>query len=169
MVILLGSMVKDMSNAMIEHSIVMMNFVTEVASQISDSLCKVFTDAVKYRWAENDNIPVEPDVSINCDIRARKGNTFLNSPRFIMEILSPSTESGDRGFKMDLYRRAEVNEYWIADWQKRKVECYTLDYNGEGEPQYYLNCVITEQNKEELRLVMFPHIKVSFDNLFRID
>lgn len=165
----MGSTVKDMSNALIEHSIVMMNFVTEVGPQISDSLCKVFTDAVKYRWAENDNIPVEPDVSINCDIRARKGNTFLNSPRFIMEILSPSTESGDRGFKMDLYRRAEVNEYWIADWQKRKVECYTLDYNEEGEPQYYLNCVITEQNKEELRLVMFPHIKVSFDNLFRID
>ena len=72
----------------------------------------------------------------------------------------------DRGEKMELYRQQEVDEYWIADWRKRQVEIYTLDYDEKQEPRYYLWKTITEENKEELRLVRFPNIKITFDELF---
>lgn len=45
---------------------------------------------------------------------------------------------------MELYRQQEIDEYWIVDWQKKKVEIYELDYDSDGEPQYYLWDTITE-------------------------
>ena len=41
-----------------------------------------------------------------------------------MEVLSPTTESYDRGEKMELYRQQEIEEYWIVDWRKKKIEIY---------------------------------------------
>lgn len=42
---------------------------------------------------------VIPDASINCRTKVRKGNVFLDIPRFVLEVLSPSTEKYDRGEK----------------------------------------------------------------------
>lgn len=82
-----------------------------------------------------------------------------------MEVLSPSTENYDRGEKMDLYRQQEIEEYWIVDWRKRQIEIYDLDYE-EGVPKYYLWKVITEENKKELKIIHFPSIEISFDEVF---
>ena len=85
-----------------------------------------------------------------------------------MEVLSPSTEKYDREEKKELYRQQEIDEYWIVDWRKRQVEIYTLDYDENGNPQYYLFNTVTEENKNELNIVHFPHIKIGFDELFNI-
>ena len=79
-----------------------------------------------------------PDASINCQIRSRRGNTFVNAPQFVMEVLSDSTEKYDRTEKKDIYCKEEINEYWIVDWPKRQVEIYTLDYDENQEPRYVL-------------------------------
>lgn len=82
-----------------------------------------------------------------------------------MEVLSPSTEKYDRGDKMDLYRQQEIEEYWIVDWRRKQIEIYELDYEGDI-PKYYLWQTITESNKSELKIIHFPHIKITFDELF---
>lgn len=112
--------IKDMANTYIEHSMVINNFVTTIGNQLKSSLCRVFGDSVKYKWAENDNKPVIPDVSINCDIKNRRSTNFLGVPRFIMEVLSDATEQYDRNEKMELYKKVEVAEYWIVDWRKNR-------------------------------------------------
>ena len=102
------------------------NFVTTVGIQLKSSVCRVFGDSVKYKWCENDNKPVIPDVSINCDIKNRRSTNFLGVPRFIMEVLSEATEEYDRGEKMELYKKVEVAEYWLVDWRRKQVEIYIL-------------------------------------------
>ena len=97
--------IEDMSNAYIEHSMVINNFVVEIGSQIKDSLCRVFGDGVQYQWR-------------------------------------------------------------IVDWRKKSVEIYMFDYKADGTPYSYLFKVVTEKNKDELGLVMFPNFKISFDRLF---
>ena len=67
--------------------------------------------------------------------------------------------------KMDLYRMQEIEEYWIVDWRKRKIEIYDLDYEN-GIPRYYLWVTVTESNKNELKLIHFPNVKITFDDLF---
>lgn len=158
----------DMAGARPEHSVVIVNFVSAVRKQLKKSTCFVFSDNVQYKLKlsdETDKIVI-PDASINCMVKARKGNTFLDIPRFVMEVLSPSTEKYDRGEKMDLYRQQEIDEYWIVDWEKRMVEIYTLDYDENGKPQYYLFETVTEENKDKLKIVHFPNIKITFDELF---
>lgn len=159
---------KDMSNTFIEHSMVVNNFVTTVGNQLKTSMCRVFGDSVKYKWIENDNIPIIPDVSINCDIKNRRSTNFLGVPRFIMEVLSDSTEKYDRTEKMDLYKKVEVAEYWLVDWRKKQVEIYILvpDEQSIDEMQYKLVSTVVEQNKEELKLHMFPNVKIDFEQLF---
>lgn len=83
-----------------------------------------------------------------------------------MEVLSPSTEKYDRGEKKELYREQEIEEYWIVDLKEKKVEIYELDYDENKEPQYYLWKCIKEENKEELKIIHFPNVKISFDDLF---
>lgn len=160
--------ITDMSGARPEHSTVIVNFVAAIREQLLNSTCYVFSDNVQYRWhtKEGEEKTVIPDASINCRAKARKGNVFLDIPRFVMEVLSPSTESYDRNEKKELYRLQEIDEYWIVDWQKKKVEIYTLDYDEKGEAQYYQWGIITEQNREELKIVHFPSLKITFDKLF---
>lgn len=160
--------IKDMSNTFIEHSIVINNFVMNVGLQLKTSMCRVFGDSVKYKWQENGNQPVIPDVSINCDIKNRRSTTFLGVPKFIMEVLSDSTEKNDRGLKMELYKSVEVAEYWLVDWRKKQIEIYllTTDENTIDHMEYKLISTVTETNKEDLSLHVFPHVQLTFDQLF---
>ena len=144
------------------------NFVTTVGIQLKSSVCRVFGDSVKYKWCENDNKPVIPDVSINCDIKNRRSTNFLGVPRFIMEVLSEATEEYDRGEKMELYKKVEVAEYWLVDWRRKQVEIYILvpNENAIDDAEYKLISTITEQNRQDLVLQVFPHISIDFEQLF---
>jgi len=51
-------------------------------------------------------------------------------PDWIGEVLSPSTESDDRGPKMDLYRRAGVRHVWLVGWIARTLEVYRAEPAG---------------------------------------
>ena len=95
-------------------------------------------------------------------------SSFFDIPRLVLEVISPSTEQYDHNEKKELYRQQEIDEYWILDGEKRKIEIYTLDYDQDGKPQYYLFNTVTEQNKDKLFIVHFPHIKICFDELFDV-
>lgn len=164
----MGLKIVDMAGARPEHSTVIVNFVAAIRGQLLNSTCFVFSDNVQYKWdtKEGEEKIVIPDASINCRTKVRKGNVFLDIPRFVMEVLSPSTEKYDRNEKKELYRQQEIDEYWIVDWENKKVEIYNLDYDENQEPQYYLWKVITESNKDELKIVHFPKISITFEQLF---
>lgn len=160
--------ITDMAGAAVEHSTVIVNFVAAIRKQLRNSTCFVYSDNVLYKWRQEngEEKTVIPDASINCQIKYKKGNSFYGIPRFVMEVLSPSTEKYDREDKKELYRQQEIDEYWLVDWRNKQVEIYTLDYDEQKEPQYYLFKTITEKNKEELKIVHFPNVKITFDELF---
>lgn len=164
----LNLQITDMAGARPEHSTVIVNFVAAVRKQLMNSTCYVFSDNIQYRFKTDagEDKTVIPDASINCRIKSRRGSSFIEAPRFVMEVLSDSTEEYDRGEKKELYRQQEIDEYWIVDWRRKRVEIYNLDYDQEGVPQYYLWETITEGNKEELKMVHFPNLKITFDDLF---
>lgn len=158
--------VEDLSKTYLEHSMVINNFVIKIGSQIKDSLCRVFGDGVQYEWRENDDKVMIPDVSIICNLRDRKNISFTGIPRFVMEVLSNATEEYDRHEKMNIYCKVGVSEYWIVDWRKKSVEIYLFDFEEDGTGYPYLYKTVTAQNKEELQLVMFPNLKITFEELF---
>lgn len=46
------------------------------------------------------------------------------APDLVVEIISPSSIKRDRGYKMKLYERHGVGEYWLVDVRTRSVEVY---------------------------------------------
>jgi len=57
-------------------------------------------------------------------------------PDLIVEIVSPSTASRDRGVKRDRYRLYGVREYWVVDPDRRTVEVCDFASGGD-EPAVY--------------------------------
>ncbi len=160
--------IMDMSNTFIEHSFVINNFVVTVGKQIKDSLCRVLGDGVQYQWRENNNNIIIPDASINCNTRDRKNVSLTGIPRMVMEVLSEATEQYDRTGKMQIYQKVGISEYWIVDWRKKQIEIYLNDGKEDGTTYFYLYKTITEHNKEELQIVMFPNFKITFEELFAL-
>jgi Uma2 family endonuclease len=48
-------------------------------------------------------------------------------PDLVVEILSPSTQSRDRGEKKAIYERNGVREYWLVDNRARRVQHFVLE------------------------------------------
>jgi Uma2 family endonuclease len=71
----------------------------------------------------------EPDISF---FKKDKAAAFtpnqmkFPAPDFIAEVLSPSTETNDRGVKLDDYAAHGIGEYWIVDPENERVEQYLL-------------------------------------------
>ena len=101
-------------------------------------------------------------------MRDRKNISFTGIPRFVMEVLSDSTEKYDRGEKMQIYAKAGIGEYWIVDWRKKQVEIYLFDFDENDMVYPYLYKTVTRENAEELGIVMFPNLQITFDELFDI-
>lgn len=83
---------------------------------------------------------VEPDVSFVSNKRWQAApppvaGKFLELvPDLVIEILSPSTSSRDRGEKLLLYSQAGVGEYWIVNYNLRRVSIWRLGDGGLSGP-----------------------------------
>jgi len=86
--------------------------------------CIPFMASADVRLDRDDKTMVMPDVFVVCDpgrIVGRNGRYLDGAPDLVFEITSPSTRKTDMGIKLEKYRKAGVREYWIVDYEKRKV------------------------------------------------
>lgn len=69
---------------------------------------------------------LEPDILVilNQNRGIIRPSHVVGVPDLLIEILSPSTESRDRGVKVDRYGIHGVPEYWIVDGDNEVVEVY---------------------------------------------
>ena len=78
----------------------------------------------------DDDDDVVPDIVWVSHQRRRSGIDSAGhlrvAPELAVEIVSPGSanERRDREFKLKLYSRQGVREYWIVDWQQRMVQIY---------------------------------------------
>ena len=86
----------------------------------------VFNAPVDVQLTEHDI--VQPDLVVVLQHRTRMITpTQINGvPDLVVEILSPSTATTDTTLKKQLYERTGVAEYWIADPDNQRLECYRL-------------------------------------------
>jgi Uma2 family endonuclease len=141
----------------------------QLKQQLAPHGCKVMLAPfeVYLFWEEgNEEDYVEPDIFIACDqeqikrLRAGKQDYYHGVPKFIVEVLSPSTTTHDLVRKAELYYRAGVAEYWAIDPVARSMHIFTLPEHG---TEYKIKII---DAKGTVPLVTIPGVTVDFSAIF---
>jgi Uma2 family endonuclease len=119
-----------MSGGSPAHALIIANLIGEIRAQLRGGPCKTFSSDAKVKVSETRYVC--PDVTVSCLEQDRQARTkVLESPRFVIEVLSPSTETLDRHKKADLYRALpSIEEYALVESELQAVEVYTRFQDG---------------------------------------
>jgi Uma2 family endonuclease len=105
------------------HNRVALNFFKQLDTAFGEGPCEVFTSDIRVR-VEPRRKYFYPDVVVSCDDREDE-ELYVNYPCLIVEVLSPTTESIDRGIKFAKYQQIlSLKEYVLVQVLQPGVEVY---------------------------------------------
>jgi Uma2 family endonuclease len=110
------------------HSLIVMNIGGELRQQLKGRPCAAYESNQRLKINAT-GLRVYPDVSVYCgpleyDEHDPASETATN-PTILFEVLSPSTEGYDRGFKAENYRRiASLRAYLLVSQDTAHVEIF---------------------------------------------
>jgi Uma2 family endonuclease len=121
-----------MAGATVNHDQIVGNVYAKMNFAFSKNPCKVFTNDIRV-WIKSKNLFTYPDTTIVCEkpeFYKNRKDTIAN-PVLIVEVLSDSTESYDRGEKFMFYQSIpSLREYFMIDQHKIHVEQFSLGSDG---------------------------------------
>lgn len=113
-----------MAGARREHVVVAGNLYAAFKQRLRGGPCQAYIADLRVRVAAADAF-FYPDVVVSCDPRDHAAIQFIEHPTLIVEVLSESTESFDRGHKFAAYRTLpSLQEYVLVDSEARRVESF---------------------------------------------
>ncbi len=123
-----------MAGASNNHTIVTGNIFVGIGLSLKGKSCRAYTSDMRLHIPEN-SLFTYPNVMVVCGKKEFLKDTDLDTilnPVLIVEVLSDSTESYDRGKKFELYRGlSSLREYVLVSAVKRySIERFFL--NGQG-------------------------------------
>ncbi len=89
--------------------------------------CRVFAAPFAVELFGDGKTIVEPDISVICSRDKLTDRGCSGAPDWIIEIISPGNPGHDFIYKLNLYARAGVREYWIVDPRCETVFVYYLE------------------------------------------
>lgn len=121
-----------MAGASRDHVLITGNLGSLLRDQLRPRGCRTYTSDLRVAVGAT-GLYTYPDVVVVCGeerFEDAEVDTLLN-PTLLVEVLSPSTESYDRGRKFDHYRALEsLREYVLVSQSEAKVERYTRQEDG---------------------------------------
>lgn len=112
------------------HNRIAGNLYTAIDSHLGEGECEVYMSDVKVQISPSGPYHY-PDIVVTCDARDRESNQAIEFPCLIIEVLSPSTESFDRGAKFNRYRKiTTLREYVLVQADIIGVECFRRNEKG---------------------------------------
>jgi len=129
----LNGEVYAMSGGTQNHGRVASNIIFILKGHLRGGGCQVGNSDCRVNIFETKNY-IYPDVSVTCDDQDRTAIQAIQYPCLIIEVLSPSTASYDRGDKFRLYRRnPSLQDYVLVDAEKIAIDLYRKNDRGNWE------------------------------------
>ena len=131
----------DMSGAKHQHNLVLGNIYSTLKNKLKGKPCQPLTSDSRIHIEKN-GLFTYPDVSVVCGEPLFLNNDELNllNPSVIIEVLSSSTKSYDRGDKFNLYRDIiTLKEYVLVDPETISIEAFCINAHGLWELKEYKN------------------------------
>jgi Uma2 family endonuclease len=121
-----------MTGASRNHNIIAGNTIASLHSQLRKQPCEIYPSDMRVRVSATHY--TYPDIIVVCGephYDQDMGDNLLN-PTIIIEVLSPSTESYDRGEKFRSYRRLDsLQEYVLIAQDRYLIEHYVRQSTGQ--------------------------------------
>jgi Uma2 family endonuclease len=142
-----------------KHNRISVNFLSILDNAFADRPCEVYINDVKVQVQPRRKY-FYPDVVVTCDERDRQESNFVAFPCLIIEVLSPSTESFDRGFKFSQYRKFEtLQEYVLVQVEQPIVEVFQRNEQGQW--------VFFEYGLSDRLFLKSVNVELSVSDLYR--
>jgi Uma2 family endonuclease len=125
------------------------------AVQAAGLPCEVYTDGMTVEVEDSD---YEPDAVLHCGDKLPDDAVAVPHPLVIVEVLSPSTSSTDRAWKLQEYFRLPSLRHYLIIWaDKQQIAHHRRGDNGEIETR-----TVT---RGEMKLVP-PGITLTVDDIY---
>ena len=156
-----------MSSPSKAHQVVSRELCGQLFNFLNDKPCQLFNAPFDVRLFEQKgdtpnkvDTVVVPDILVVCDPKKLDEKGCKGAPDFIIEIISPSNFRRDIFIKLNLYNRAKVREYWIADPKNGFVTVYLPDETG--------RLVVSEvyTSKEKAPVTVLPGCEIDLSKVF---
>ena len=156
-----------MAGAGREHSLLISNLSGLLYAQFRGRACEFYTNDMRVRVADG-GLYTYPDLTALCGaprLLDQRNDTLLN-PQLIVEVLSPSTASYDRGEKWRRYRRLEsLTDYilvaqekmWIEHWSRQDGDTWRISEYEQPSDRLHLAALQAELSLADIyERVVFP-------------
>ena len=117
-----------MAGGTFNHDTIKSNVQRILWGQLRGGKCRVYSSDIKVYISKERYF--HPDVTVTCNPRDRGAGDLLQSPRLVVEVLSPSTELKDRTWKLQNYTaHPTIEEYLLVSARSMKMEIYRKEQN----------------------------------------
>lgn len=118
-----------MSGAKMQHNIIAVNLLTGLGTRLRTGKCRPLGSDQRIHIEKN-SLFTYPDISVVCGEIQTLNNDEWNvlDPTIIIEVLSSSTKTYDRGDKFKLYRDIPtLKEYVLVDSESINIEAFRIN------------------------------------------
>ena len=113
-----------MTGGFLPHNDIALNFYRALYPHVRQRGCRVNVSDVKVQARKNSRY-FYPDLVVSCHPDDLKSREFIQHPKIIVEVLSPSTATYDRTKKLKYYRQIpSLQEYVLVNFEEIAVEVY---------------------------------------------
>jgi Uma2 family endonuclease len=161
-----GKIMVRMSAPSMGHQAISYNLLHFMSGYFWQKKCRVFHAPFDVRLEKNPQTAAEksftvvrPDLCVVCDLQKLDKLGCVGAPDWIIEIISPSSYQMDMVTKKELYRSANVREYWIVDPNNRIVWQCVLQENERYEEQIF-------SANETIISALFPDLSMPLSEVF---
>lgn len=126
---LIDGQIYDMVPPSTRHQVITGEMYATIRGYIRESngTCRPYVSPFAVFLNEDDKNYLEPDVAVICSPDKVDEKGCHGAPDWIIEVVSPATQSRDYGIKLFKYRTAGVREYWIINPMKEIVNVYDFE------------------------------------------
>jgi Uma2 family endonuclease len=120
-----NGIIRPMSGPSVAHCLITQNIHRVLDTRLRGGPCQSFCTGGEINLTlGDDEIVYHPDVYVSCD-RSVWDPRWIPNPKFVVEVLSPSTQDIDSREKAVNYRRVDsLDEYVIASQKRPEVTIY---------------------------------------------
>ena len=142
----------EVTGGKIENNEIALNLIVLIRSHLRGKGCRILGGDAKVMTIPN-NVYYFPDVVVSCEPRDRYAKEFLQYPCLIAEVLSPATESRDRGIKLRNYLKIDsLKEYMLINSDSPSIEFYRRSDRTEVWEYLTINSLDLTVNDPEVQL-----------------